>query len=85
MAGYCPRSFFLRFYGRRSSHLKLTFSQEGGSVYKENTGSVLTTIMTSRLASVIFKSSSKRRLKIWNLPEKSQSDFFDLAMIRFLL
>ena len=34
-------------------------SQEGGGVSKEITGSVLTTSMTSRLASVIFKMADK--------------------------
>ena len=33
--------------------------QEGGSVSKEFTGSVLTTSMTSRLASVVFKMADK--------------------------
>ena len=34
-------------------------NQEGGGVSKEITGSVLTTSMTSRLASVIFKMADK--------------------------
>ena len=35
------------------------WNQEGGSVSKEITGSVLTTSMTSRLASVVFKMADK--------------------------
>ena len=37
----------------------ITVTQEGGGVSKEITGSVLTTSMTSRLASVIFKMAGK--------------------------
>ena len=63
--------------------------QEGGGVSKEITGSVLTTSMTSRLASVIFKMADKvvveEAVKLKNFTGKSRSDFLDLAIIRFLL
>ena len=77
---------------RLLKHLSITLhNQEGGSVSKEITGSVLTTSMTSRLASVVFKMAVKVVVEEavknnkWNLSEKSQSDFSDLAIIRYLL